>query len=43
MFMHLWTSSDTGTHGCVAMDKQHLSTLLHWLDKKQYPYIYITN
>lgn len=43
IFMHLWRSPDTSTHGCVAMDEQHLSTLLHWLDKKQHPHIYITN
>lgn len=41
IFMHLLASSNKGTHGCVAIDKRHLSTLLHWLDKKQQPYIYI--
>ena len=39
IFMHLWTSSNTPTAGCVAMDEQSLSGILHWLDKKQHPYI----
>ena len=43
IFMHLWGSLNTPTVGCVATDEQHLSALLYWLDKKQHPYIYITN
>ncbi|MGL5742795.1 MAG: L,D-transpeptidase family protein [Legionella sp.] len=41
IFMHLWQSIKVPTHGCIAMDEYHLSALLHWLDKKQHPYIFI--
>lgn len=43
IFIHLWRSLNSATHGCIAMDKPHLSALLYWVDKKQHPYIYITN
>ena len=39
IFMHLWRSADTGTFGCIAMQEAHLLQLLHWLDKKQHPYV----
>lgn len=39
IFMHIWTSPNTPTAGCVAMDEQSLSGILRWLDKKQHPYI----
>ena len=42
IFMHLWRSSSTPTAGCVAMEKKNLMALLHWLDKKKHPHIYIT-
>lgn len=42
IFMHLWRSHDKPTNGCVAMDEPHLKTILHWLDKRQHPYIYIS-
>ena len=42
IFMHLSRSLAIPTFGCVAMDEHHLLALLHWLDKKQHPYIYIT-
>lgn len=41
IFMHLWESKDTPTVGCIAMNEKNLLTILHWLDKKQHPYIYI--
>lgn len=42
IFMHLWRSPDVPTNGCIAMDEHHLLTILHWLDKKQHPYVYIS-
>ncbi|TAL63247.1 MAG: hypothetical protein EPN84_05285 [Legionella sp.] len=42
IFIHLWSSSDTATTGCIALDKRHLSALLQWLDKNQHPHIFIT-
>lgn len=41
IFLHIWTSPNTPTAGCVAMDEQALSGILHWFDKKQHPCIYI--
>ena len=41
IFMHVWTSPNKSTAGCVAMDEKSLLSLLHWLDKNQHPYIYI--
>ncbi|KTD68295.1 hypothetical protein Lste_1453 [Legionella steelei] len=43
IFIHLWQSINVGTHGCLALDKPHLLKLLYWLDKKQHPFIYISN
>ncbi|WP_454782355.1 L,D-transpeptidase family protein [Legionella sp. WA2022007384] len=43
IFIHLWRSIHVGTYGCIAMDEPHLSKLLHWLDKTQRPYIYISS
>jgi hypothetical protein len=43
IFLHLWRSANQGTAGCIAMSEEHLSSLLHWLDKTQHPYIYITD
>ncbi|CAM2761107.1 Uncharacterized protein conserved in bacteria [Legionella steigerwaltii] len=43
IFIHLWRSINVGTYGCIAMDEPHLLRLLHWLDKKQQPFIYISN
>lgn len=42
IFLHLWQSAETGTAGCVALDEQHLKTILQWLDKNQHPQIYFT-
>ena len=41
IFMHIWRSDHEGTAGCIAMSEKHLLQVLHWLDKKQNPYIYI--
>ncbi len=41
IFMHIWRSSKEGTAGCIALNETHLLQILHWLDKKQKPYIYI--
>ncbi len=41
IFMHLQKEPNTGTAGCITMDESHLLSLLHWLDKKQHPYISI--
>lgn len=41
IFIHLWDSPEQGTAGCIAMSEVNLSRLLHWLDKKQHPYILI--
>jgi L,D-peptidoglycan transpeptidase YkuD (ErfK/YbiS/YcfS/YnhG family) len=43
IFLHLWRSADQGTAGCIAMSEEHLLSLLLWLDKKQHPYIYISD
>lgn len=41
IFMHLRQAPNVPTAGCVSMDEPHLLALLHWLDKKQHPYIFI--
>ena len=41
IFLHLWENQNTPTHGCIATDKKHLLAMLHWLDKRQRPYIMI--
>lgn len=41
IFIHLWQSAQQGTAGCIAMNEPDLLQLLHWLDKKKNPYIYI--
>ncbi|MFC3907534.1 L,D-transpeptidase [Legionella dresdenensis] len=42
IFMHIWKNADTGTYGCIAFEESQLIAILHWLDKTQHPYIYIT-
>lgn len=42
IFMHLHQAPDVPTAGCITMDEPHLLALLHWLDKKQHPYMYIS-
>lgn len=41
IFIHIWLSPDRPTHGCIALDKKQLLTLLHWLDKAKHPYIFV--
>lgn len=41
IFLHIWRSEKEGTAGCIALSEQYLLHILHWLDKKQKPYIYI--
>lgn len=43
IFIHTWNSFDRYTTGCVALDENNLLSIVRWLDKKQHPYIYITN
>ena len=43
IFIHLWRSANQGTAGCVALSEHHLLQQLHWLNKKNNPYIYITS
>ena len=43
IFIHKWQSFEKGTSGCIAMDGKHLATIIHWFDKKNHPYIYITH
>ena len=42
IFMHLNQEPDMPTAGCITMDEPHLLVVLHWLDKKQHPYMYIS-
>jgi len=41
IFIHLWRAKNKPTAGCVATDKQHMVTILKWLNKDSKPYIYI--
>ncbi len=41
IFMHIWKSATAPTAGCIATDEHHLLATLHWLDKKQHPFIFI--
>jgi L,D-peptidoglycan transpeptidase YkuD (ErfK/YbiS/YcfS/YnhG family) len=41
IFIHLWSSSDSPTSGCIALEKRDLLTMLNWLDKNQHPCILI--
>ncbi len=42
IFMHIWSGPNSPTAGCVAMAESSLFNVLHWLDKRQHPYIYIS-
>ncbi|UCE17694.1 MAG: L,D-transpeptidase family protein [Gemmatimonadota bacterium] len=37
IFFHVWRGPDQPTAGCTAMSKEHLLTLLRWLDPSKYP------
>lgn len=39
IFMHIWRSPTSGTHGCVAMEKENLRVVLTWLDPEKEPVI----
>lgn len=39
IFMHIWRGSLIGTAGCVAMNREHLEKVLHWLDQNKNPQI----
>ncbi len=41
IFMHIWRGPDLGTHGCVAMTKEDLHTVLTWLAPEKHPMIAI--
>ena len=42
IFIHLkGTTPNYSTAGCIAMDEKSLSSILHWFDKKQRPYVFI--
>ena len=41
IFLHLWRSPNSPTAGCIAVEKKHMLTILHWLDKAQHPYILV--
>lgn len=43
IFMHIWTTPDKGTSGCVAMDPKQLGRVIDWLDTKSEPSILIGN
>ena len=39
IFMHVWRSENQGTAGCIALAKQDLLKVLHWLDKDKHPMV----
>lgn len=39
IFMHIWSGSVIGTAGCVAMNKDNLDQVLHWMDQNKNPQI----
>ena len=41
IFIHIWKSRITPTHGCIAVNEKNMLEILYWLDKEQYPAIYI--
>ncbi len=41
IFLHLWGAPNKPTAGCVATDREHLLTILKWLEKEKLPYIYV--
>lgn len=41
IFLHVWKNADTGTAGCIAMEKTNLQQVLNWLDGKKNPVIVI--
>jgi zinc D-Ala-D-Ala dipeptidase len=41
IFMHRWRSPNSGTAGCIAMDKSNLTQVLHWINPTKNPVIAI--
>jgi L,D-peptidoglycan transpeptidase YkuD (ErfK/YbiS/YcfS/YnhG family) len=39
IFMHIWRGELLGTAGCVAMKKEYLVKVLHWMDQTKNPQI----
>ena len=37
IFLHIWKDETGGTAGCTAMKREHIETLLGWLDAKKNP------
>ena len=37
IFLHIWKNEKSGTAGCTAMKREHIETLLRWLDKQKNP------
>lgn len=37
IFLHVWSSKNSGTAGCTAMDRKRIETLLAWLDPAAKP------
>jgi L,D-peptidoglycan transpeptidase YkuD (ErfK/YbiS/YcfS/YnhG family) len=43
IFMHVWRGPIFGTAGCVAMKKENLEKVLHWMDEKKNPQILLSD
>lgn len=41
IFLHNWKERGHGTDGCVALDAEHVATLLRWLDRRSAPVVVI--
>lgn len=37
IFMHVWSSPETGTAGCTATSKSHMEMIIKWLDRTANP------
>lgn len=43
IFMHIWTNSQKGTAGCIAMSDANIKKLLHWIDPDKKPRLIIAS
>jgi L,D-peptidoglycan transpeptidase YkuD (ErfK/YbiS/YcfS/YnhG family) len=43
IFMHVWRNELLGTAGCVAMKKEYLEKVLHWMDQSKNPQILLSD
>ena len=41
IFIHIWRNAQTGTEGCIAMDKDDLMHILCWLNPESTPHVLI--